>query len=337
LVWNAEQAQRLATKAAGERVVKAFRIHQYGASGYGVLDEVPRPKVGGNDVLVRVEAASINPLDVKIMSGLFRERVPFEVPYTMGIDLAGEVVEAGRLVVLWQPGDKVVARLEPFPGHGTDFSRTGAFAEYVAVPARHLTFAPSRLTPAEVAGLPTAAGTAWQALVEVAGLEPGQTVLIHAGSGGVGSFAIQIAKLIGAEVIATTSTANVELVRELGADRVIDYKAEDFSALLRNIDLVFDTVGPEVQAKSYAVFKKGGLLASITAPPDEETAKARGVRAVRVSHMSDSGRLSLIAGQCECGNLRVLIDSTFSLSEIPAAIARSASGRARGKIVVLMN
>jgi NADPH:quinone reductase-like Zn-dependent oxidoreductase len=317
--------------------VKAFRIHRYGAPEYGILDEVPSPEVGSNEVLVRVEAASINPLDVKVMSGLYKERVPLRLPYTMGIDLAGEVLEAGSLAVLWQPGDKIIARLEPFPGQGSDFSRTGAFAEYVTVPARHLTFAPARLTAEETAGLPTAAGTAWQTLIEVAELEPDQTILIHAGSGGVGSFAIQIAKMIGANVIATTSAANVELVRELGADQVIDYKAEDFSASLRNVDVVFDTVGAEVQAKSYSVLKKGGLLASITAPPDEWMATTYGVRTVRVSHMSDSGRLSLISGQCERGNLRVLIDSTFSLSEVPAAIARSASGRARGKIIVRTN
>ncbi len=313
--------------------MKAVRIHTYGNIDNAVLEDMPIPEIGLDEVLVQVEAASVNPLDVKLISGTLQAYFPLKMPYAVGTDLSGTVVSAGPLAVRWKKGDRVIGRLEPGPGSGKEYSRGGAFAEFVAVPARHLAAAPAQLDLATSAGLPTAAGTAWQALVEGAHLEAGQTVLVHAGAGGVGSFAVQLAKYIGAHVIATASSANAELVRSLGAERVIDYRTEDFTTL-RDVDVVFDTVGGETQTRSFLVLKPGGSLITIAMPPDQQLAKAHGVTATRIGHESDSTRLGLIAGLCDAGALHVVVDSTYPLGDAKAALAQSASGRAHGKILL---
>jgi len=314
--------------------MKALRIHQYGSIEDAILDDVPVPEPGLDEVLVKVEAASVNPLDVKLISGTLHAYFPLKLPYAVGTDFSGTVVESGRLAARWKKGDKVIGRLEPSPGKGPQYSRGGAFAEFVTVPARHLASAPEKLDLAGSAGLPTAAGTAWQALFEGAFLEPGQSVLIHAGAGGVGSFAVQLARFIGARVIATASAAGAEVVRSLGADDVLDYRSTDFSHALHDIDVVFDTVGGETQTKSYRVLKPGGTLVTITTPPDQELAKAHGVTALRIGHESDAARLGLIVGLCDAGALRVLVDRLFPLDDARMALAHSASGRARGKILI---
>lgn len=313
--------------------MKAVRIHQYGSIDV-VIDDVPVPEPRLDEALVKVEAASVNPLDVKLISGALHTYFPLKMPYAVGTDLSGTVVESGRLAARWKKGDKVIGRLEPGPGEGPHYSRGGAFAEFVNVPARHLAPAPLKIDLAESAGLPTAAGTAWQALFEGAFLEPGKTVLIHAGAGGVGSFAVQLARYIGARVIATASVVNAELVQSLGADQVVDYRSSDFSSILHGVDVVFDTVGGETQAKSYGVLKPDGRLVTITSPPDQEQAKAHGVTASRIGHESDAARLGLIVGLCDVGALRVLVDRSFPLDDARAALAHSASGRARGKILL---
>lgn len=202
--------------------MKAVRIHQYGSIDNAVLEEIPASKIGLDEVLIQVEASSINPLDVKLISGDMKDYFPLTMLYAVGTDLSGTVVEAGLLAARWKQGDRVMARLEP--GSSLNKHRGGEFGEFAAVPAQLLTTAPTKLDLATSAGLPTAAGTAWQALFENAHLKPGQTVLIHAGAGGVGSFAMQLAKYIGAHVISTASAANADLVHSLGADQVIDYQ-----------------------------------------------------------------------------------------------------------------
>lgn len=312
--------------------MKAVRIHQYGSIDNAVLEEISAPKIGLDEVLVQVEAASINPLDVKLISGDMKDYFPLTMPYTVGTDLSGTVVEAGLLAARWKQGDRVIARLEP--GSSLNKHRGGAFAEFVVVPAQLLTTAPTKLDLATSAGLPTAAGTAWQALFENAHLKPGQTILVHAGAGGVGSFAVQLAKYIGARVISTVSAANTGLVRSLGADQVIDYRTEDFSVALRDVDVVLDTVGGETLSKSYQVLKPGGFLISLVMPPDQEQAEAHDITATFIGHRSHAARLDLIAGLCDAGKLRVIVNRTFYLSDMQEGLAHSASGRACGKILL---
>jgi NADPH:quinone reductase-like Zn-dependent oxidoreductase len=314
--------------------MKVVRIRQYGSIEDATIDDIPVPEPGLDEVLVKVEAASVNPLDVKLITGSLHAYFPLKMPYAVGTDFSGTVVEAGRLAARWKKDDKVIGRLEPGPGNGPQYSRGGAFAEFVTAPARHLAPAPRKIDLAESAGLPTAAGTAWQALFEGAFLKPGQTILIHAGAGGVGSFAVQLARFIGGRVTATASAAGVEVARNLGADEVSDYRSTDFSHALHDIDVVFDTVGGETQTKSYRVLKPGGTLVTIATPPDEEQAKAHGVTALRIGHESDAARLGLIVGLCDAGAVRVLIDRSFPLEDARVALAHSASGRARGKILI---
>lgn len=302
--------------------MEAVRISGYGATP--TVKDTPVPQAGPDEVLVRVAAASLNPLDVKLHSGVMHGFFPLEFPYTLGTDLAGTVERAGAS--RWQKGDKVVARLDPTSG--------GALAGFAVVPANYLTAAPKARSLEEAAGLPTAAGTAWQALFEIAGLKQGQTVLIHAGAGGVGSFAIQMARNAGARVVATASGSGVEVARQVGADQVIDYKAGAFVDNLSDADVVLDTVGGETQMKSYGVLRAGGNLVSTVAPPDEALAKAHNVTAAFVFHQSDASRLQKIVEQLDAGLLKVLMDRTLPLESFSDAFAHQASGRARGKIII---
>jgi NADPH:quinone reductase-like Zn-dependent oxidoreductase len=317
--------------------MKCVRIHEYGSLENAVLDEIPVPEIGMTDVLIKIDAASINPLDLKLISGTLQEHFPLSMPYSLGTDLAGTVVEVGSLAIRWKKGDRVFARLEPGPGPGSEYSRGGAFAEFASVPAKQLAPAPAHLPLDYAAGLPTGAGAAWQAIFETAHLQSGQSILILGGSGGVGSFAVQLAKYIGAHVIATTSKNNAEMVRAFGADEIIDYEKEDFAAMLSNIDVVLDTVGGDAHSKSYQVMRPGGVLVTIAIFPDPELAKAHGVSATWMLHLSDGARLSLIAGLCDAGAVNVPVDSTFSLHDFAFVLARSASGRATGKILLKVN
>ncbi len=306
--------------------MKALRIHGYGDAGSALFEDVPIPEPGLDELLIRVGAASVNPLDLKLIGGLRREVFPLSFPYTPGTDFMGTVERAGPLAVRWRAGDTVIARAAP--------TRGGAFAEYAVVPALNVAAAPKTLAPAHSAGLPTAAGTAWQALIEVAHLKAGQTLLVHAGAGGVGAFAIQIGKIAGARVVATASGDGLALARAFGADEVVDYRSADFTARPRDVDLVLDTIGGDTQTRSFGVLKPGGLLVSIVNPPDPAQAEAHGVKAVRLGHETLGARLELIAGACDDGRLRVPVDRSFPFADAAAALARSASGRARGKIVL---
>jgi len=220
----------------------------------------------------------------------------------------------------------VVARTDPTKG--------GALAEFAVIPAADLAAAPKRASLEEAAGIPTAAGTAWQALFEVANLQRGQTVLVHAGAGGVGSFAIQLARTAGARVIATASGAGIEVARQLGADQVIDYRSERFEDRLSDLDVVLVTVRDDTQQRSFGVLRPGGTLVSTTAPPDEALAKAHKVSASFVFHQSDGSRLGKIVERIDAGTLKVLVDRTVPLEELGDAFRHQGSGRARGKIIL---
>ena len=303
--------------------MKAARLHAYETAP--VVEEIATPDIGPDEVLVRVAASALNPLDVKLQQGAMHWFFPLEFPYTIGTDLAGTIDRVGSEVAGWSEGDEVVARLDPTKG--------GALTEFAAIPASYLVTAPRSLRIAQAAGIATTGGTAWQALFEVADLKRGQTILVHAGAGGVGSFAIQFARSAGARVIATASGDGIAVARRLGADRVIDYRAEDFTSALSDVDLVLDTVGGETQQRSFAVLRAGGMLLSTVSPPDEALAKAHNVAGAFFPHVSDAARLAKVAEAVDAG-AELLIDRTLPLDSIEEAFTRQASGRARGKILL---
>src|ERR671910_168121 len=248
--------------------MKAFIVERYGRKGVGRLGEMPEPELRDDDVLVRVHAAGVNPLDCKIRSGEFKLILPYRLPLILGNDVAGVVTRVGPRVQRFKPGDEVYAR----PHHG----RIGTFAEFISMNEDDVAIKPKKLTMEEAASIPLIGLTAWQALIERAKLQKGQKVLIHAGSGGVGTFAIQLARHVGATVATTTSTANVDLVRRLGADVVIDYKKEDFARVLHDYDVVLNSLDKVTLEKSLGVLKPGGQLISISGPPDAAFARSIG-------------------------------------------------------------
>ena len=304
--------------------MKAARISAYKAEP--VVQDAPTPVIGAGDVLVRIAAAGLNPLDTKIQQGFMHDFFPVEFPYTLGTDLAGTIEQVGADVTGWSAGDRVVARTDPSAG--------GALAETAVIPVTHLAKIPASVPIEQAAGVPTTAGTAQQALFELAGLKAGQTVLIHAGAGGVGSFAIQLARNAGARVIATASGDGVAIARRLGADQVIDYRVQAFEDVLSDIDVVLDTIGGDTQQRSFGVLRRGGYLAATASPPDEALATAHGVNASFVFHQSDAARLAKLLDQVAAGALTVLIDRTVPLDRLGDAFAYQASSRARGKIIV---
>jgi NADPH:quinone reductase-like Zn-dependent oxidoreductase len=332
--------------------MKAFVVGRYGSKDGLQLREVPGPDVGEHDVLVEVRAASVNLLDAKIRDGEFKLILPYRVPFVLGNDVAGVVVRTGSAVRSFTPGDEVYAR------PGTD--RIGTFAELVAVHQDDLALKPATLTMEESATLPLVALTAWQALVERANLQPGQKVLIHAGSGGVGTIAIQLARHLGAYVATTTSTANIEWVKKLGADVVIDYKREDFQTVVRDYDVVLDSLGGQTLEASLRVLRPGGIVIGIAGPPDPGFAREIGAspvvrvatvllsartrlrarrRRVRYSFlfMKASGeQLRAIAALADAGAIRPVIDRVVPFESTKDAMAYVESGRAKGKVVVTM-
>jgi NADPH:quinone reductase-like Zn-dependent oxidoreductase len=332
--------------------MKAFVVGRYGSTDGVQMQEMPEPDVGEHDVLVQVRAASVNLLDAKIRDGEFKLILPYRVPFVLGNDLAGLVVRAGPAVRSFAPGDEVYAR------PGTD--HIGTFAELAAVHEDDLALKPATLTMEESAALPLVALTAWQALVERADLQPGQKVLIHAGSGGVGTIAIQLARHLGAHVATTTGTANTGWVKNLGADVVIDYRRDDFEKVLRDYDVVLDSLGGQTLEKSLRVLKPGGIVIGIAGPPDPGFAREIGAnpvvrlatvllsartrlrarrRHVRYSFlfMKASGeQLRAIAALADTGTIRPVIDRVVPFDSAKDAIAYVESGRAKGKVVVTM-
>ena len=330
--------------------MKAFIVDRYGSADRVRSGEVPDPEMRDDDVLIEVHAAGVNPLDSKIRDGEFKLILPYRLPLILGNELAGVVIRVGPLVRRFKPGDEVYAR--------PDKSRIGTFAEFIAVSEEHLAIKPESLTMEEAASIPLVGLTAWQALIEKAKLKKGQKVLIHAGSGGVGTFAIQLAKHLGATVATTTSTANIDLVKRLGADIVIDYKKESFEQVLRDCDVVLNSLDAETLTKSLRVLKPGGSLISISGPPDPEFARElessrilelvmrllsfrirRQAKRHQVNYsflfMRASGdQLRQIGSLIETGAIRPTVDRVFSFEATKEAMAYVETGRARGKVVV---
>jgi len=304
---------------------KAVRIHQFGNAEVLTYEDAPIPVIAADEVLVKIHASSINPVDWKVREGYLKDFIPHTFPLILGWDFAGEIVALGADVKNWQVGAAVYAR--------PDIARDGAYAEYIAVRANEIAAKPSSINWQEAAAVPLVALTAWQSLYEGANIQAGERVLIHAGAGGVGTFAIQLAKLRGAHVITTTSTANIALVKALGADEVIDYTQTDFSAL-RDIDVVFDTMGGDIQDQSWQTLKRGGRLVSIISQPSEQAATQAGVTPLFCFVQPSAQQLTSLAELIDAGKIKVTIDSVFALKDIAAAHAKSATGRARGKIVI---
>lgn len=306
--------------------MKAIRIHEYGGPEVLRYEDAPKPELAEGDVLVRVHAAGINPVDWKIRQGYLKDKIPYPLPFIPGWDLSGVVEAVAPGAEGFKPGDEVYSR--------PDIARNGAYAEYIAVRASELARKPASISHEEAAGVPLAAITAWHALFETAGLSAGQTVLIHAASGGVGSFAVQFAKWRGARVIGTASAANHELLRRLGADEVIDYRTTRFEDVARDVDVVFDTIGGETQERSWGVLRKGGILVSIVSPPSEEKARTHGVRQGYIFIGPNAAWLTEIARLIDEGRVRPVIGEVLPLSEARRAHELSQSGHARGKIVL---
>ena len=332
--------------------MKAFVIDRYGKRETGRIGDVPEPDLRDDDVLVKVHAAGVNALDSKIRSGAFKLILPYRFPLILGNDVAGTVVRVGARVHQFKPGDEVYAR--------PDDDRIGTFAELIAIKASSLALKPKNLDMVEAASLPLVSLTAWQVLVETARLTKGQKVLIQAGSGGVGTIAIQLAKHLGAFVATTTSTANVAWVKALGADVVIDYKQQDFAASLHDYDVVLNSLGNDELDKSLRILKPGGHLISISGPPTPAFATARGLawpltqvmrllsRGIRkkakqknveytfVFMRADGAQLREISTLIESGEIRPVVDKVFPFKDTNEALAHSESGRAKGKVVVQM-
>ncbi|MEI1377406.1 NADP-dependent oxidoreductase [Nostoc sp. UHCC 0926] len=307
-------------------MIQAIRVHNYGESDVLTLEAIAQPEPQSNEVLIRVQAAAVNPLDWKIRAGYMKEFFPMPLPFTPGMDVAGIVEAIGADVKAFQVGQEVYGEL-----------RMGAYAQFATASQDAIALKPKTLDFVEAASVPMVAMTAYQGLFDHADLKPGQTVLIHAASGGVGMFAVQFAKWKGAHVIGTASAANVEFVQSLGADQVIDYNATPFEQVVENVDVVLDTLGGDTQARSYSVVKPGGIMVSTSAPPNAQKAQERGIRAEMMNMKPSTSLLEEIASLLDSGQVKTIVAQTFSLSEARQAQELSQGGHVRGKIVLQIN
>jgi NADPH:quinone reductase-like Zn-dependent oxidoreductase len=327
--------------------MKALQITKYGEIKNSlVFNEVDKPTVQAKDVLIEVKAAAINPIDKSIVLGHLQTMIPIQFPSGIAYDVSGTVVEKGSEVTNFEIGDLVYSRVPQ--------EQMGTIAEYVAVTSDAVANKPGNISFEEAASIPLAGLTALQSL-EHAGIKENDKVLIHAGSGGVGSFAIQYAKAKGAYVYTTTSTANVDWVKELGADRVIDYKTEDYKSIVKNADIVFDTLGNNYTLEAFDVLKQGGKVVSVIGPIDEDTAKMFGMTDYKLPEdlatqidskkadykfifMNPNGaNLSDIKSLIEDEKIRPVIDTVYPFAQSIEALAHLATGRAKGKIVIKIN
>jgi NADPH:quinone reductase-like Zn-dependent oxidoreductase len=330
--------------------MKAFVLERYGKKSALQSAEMPTPQVRDDEVLVEVHAAGVNLLDSKIKDGEFKLILPYRLPIVLGHDVAGIVVKVGPRVRQFKPGDEVYARADDF-GIGT-------FAEFISVKEASLALKPKGFTMEEAASIPLVGLTAWQALVDKANLKKGQKVFIQAGSGGVGTFAIQLAKHLGATVATTTSAANVGLVKNLGADVVIDYKTQDFEEVLRDYDVVLNSQDGKTLEKSLRVLKSGGKLVSISGPPDpafgkdiaasgfvqlvmrvlssgvRRRARRRGIGYSFLFMKANGSQLREIGQLIDAGAIRPVIDRVFPFDATNEALTYLEAGRAKGKVVV---
>jgi NADPH:quinone reductase-like Zn-dependent oxidoreductase len=310
----------------GNPTMKAIIAREYGGPEVLKLEQVPRPEPKENEILVKVIAAGLNPVDGMIRSGKYAKFFGTKLPLVPGYDIAGIVERAGAKTDKFKKGDAVYAYI--------DLKTGGGYAEYALVTAKEAAPKPKSLTYVEAAAVPIVALTAWQALVDTAKLSTGQTVLIHGGSGGVGSFAIQFAKLRGAKVFATASTRNQDFLKELGADVAIDYTTQKFEDVAKDVDVVLESVGGETLSRSYGVVKKGGIVVSLLGPPNQAELDKHGIRGAALGVEPNSSELGEIGKLIDDKKVKVIVSQTFSLADAAKAQEQVATGHTRGKIVL---
>ena len=313
-----------AARAAEIPMMKAVVAHEYGGPEVLKFEEVPRPEPKENEALVRVIASGVNPADPLTLSGKYAREFGTHLPLIPGYDIAGIVEKTGVKVTKLKAGDAIYG----YPTFG------GGWAEYVTVTEGEVAAKPASLSFTEAAAVPMGALTARQALVDTAQLRAGQTILIHGGSGGVGSFAVQIAKARGARVIATASTANQDVLKQLGADVAIDYTKTRFEEIAKDTDAVLDPVGKETLARSYDVVKKGGIVMLLVARPDPVELEKRGIRGAAISVHPDAEDLAEIARLIDAGKIKPIVTEVLPLSQAVAAQRQAATHHTRGKIVL---
>jgi NADPH:quinone reductase-like Zn-dependent oxidoreductase len=330
--------------------MKAFIVNRYGKKEKLKLTEIAKPVVKENDILVQVHSAGVNLLDSKVRNGEFKMMLPYTTPFILGHDVSGAVTEVGSNASKFKVGDEVYARPADY--------RIGGFAEFISINENDVAFKPKNLSMEEAASLPLVGLTAWQALIEKVNLKKGQKVFIQAGSGGVGTFAIQLAKHLGATVATTTSAANISLVKSLGADIVIDYKKEDFETVLNNYDVVLNSQETKTLEKSLNVLKTGGKVISISGPPDPDfgqqinanwflkiilnfssarirkKAKHLGVNFSFLFMRAEGEQLNQITKLIESGVIKPVMDKVYPFEQTNEAMAYVETGRAKGKVVV---
>lgn len=307
--------------------MKAVRIHAFGGPETMIYADAPLPEPAAGEVRIRVRAAGLNPVDWKIREGYLRQRLPHQMPLVLGWDVAGDIDALGPGVAQFAVGDAVYAM--------TDIGRDGAYAEYVVVAVALVAPMPASLPYEAAASVPLVAQTAWQALYETAPVQPGQQVLVHGAAGGVGTFAVQLAQLRGAVVLATASGKDAEYVRQLGASQVIDYRTQAFEEVLSDVDLVLDTVGGAVQERSWRVLRPGGTLLSAVQPPSPEAAAQAHATGLMIHVQPTAGRLRQLNSLFDGGQLTTHVGQVYPLDAAKHALELLQDGQAgRGKLVL---
>jgi len=307
-------------------MMKAIVIHAYGGPEVLKLEDVPRPEPKENEILIRVIAASVNPVDAAIRQGYLARLIGDKLPLIPGMDAAGVVEKTGAKIVRFKVGDPVYAFFT--------LASEGGYAQFAVAKESEAAPKPTALSYAQAAAVPAAASTAWQALVETAKLSAGQTVLIHGGSGGVGHFAIQIAKARGAKVIATASTANQDFLRQLGADQAIDYTKTKFEEVAKDVDVVLDSVGEDTLKRSYSVVKRGGIIVSIVDDPEQAALDAHGIRGASIRSSPKANVLEELTRLIDAKKITPIISQVVPLSDVAKAHEQIATRHTRGKIVL---
>lgn len=305
--------------------MKAVRMHAYGGPEVLTYEDAPLPAIAEDDVLIRVYAAAVNPVDWKIREGYLQGFLSYDLPLILGWDVSGVIEAVGAGVKTFKPGDEVYSR--------PNIERDGAYAEYIAVKASEVAFKPKTVDHVHAAAVPLAGITAWHCLFEAAQLTAGQRVLIHAAAGGVGSYAVQFARWKGAYGIGTASARNQDFLLELGANQVIDYQTTAFEEVVEPVDVVFDTIGGDVQDRSWQIIKPGGILVSVVSPPSEEKATAHQCRSAYVFIQPRADWLTEIAELIDAGQVKPIVETVLSLDQAAEAHKLSESGHIRGKIV----